>query len=233
MRPMIQTTAVAALSLAIAACGSASATPSATAPSPVTASASSVASPAAASVAPSSAAPQPAASRPGSSDGATSAAPSRTPATRVTGTVQTDTSGKLTLADGTNLEVTPTTRVTEQQAITAADLKPGMFVAITGKRQQDNTVLASIVSVFPESLAKVVKGGQFPMTEGNLMTNASIDQITGNSFTVTFQGGGARITIAPGAQILKQIDATPADVKPGEKVSIAVVNGAAQSISIQ
>ncbi|HUZ76044.1 MAG TPA: hypothetical protein VMV93_00530 [Chloroflexota bacterium] len=65
------------------------------------------------------------------------------------------------------------------------------------------------------------------------MTNASIDQVTGNAFTVTFPGGGARITIAPDAQILKQVDATPADVKPGEKVSAAVVNGAALAISIQ
>ncbi|MGH2363718.1 MAG: DUF5666 domain-containing protein [Chloroflexota bacterium] len=151
----------------------------------------------------------------------------------MTGTVQTDAAGKVTLADGTSLDVTPTTRVTEQQTITAADLKPGMFVAITAKRQQDNTLLASIVSVFPDSLTKVVPGGQRPMPEGNLMTNASIAEISGNSFTVTFPGGGARITIAPGARILKQIDATPADVKPGEKVSISVVNGAAQSISIQ
>ena len=231
MRPIIQTIAAAALSLVIAACGSGSpTTPSPSASTLATSARPSVASVAPASVAPASTAAQPAASSPASQ---ASVAPSRSPATRVTGTVQTDAAGKVTLADGTSLDITPTTRVTQQQSITAADLKAGMFVAITGKRQPDNTVLASIVSVFPDSLRKVVPGGQRPLPEGNLMTNASIDQVTGNAFTVTFPGGGARITIAPDAQILKQVDATPADVKPGEKVSAAVVNGAALAISIQ
>jgi len=157
MRPIIQTIAAAALSLVIAACGSGSpTTPSPSASTLATSARPSVASVAPASVAPASTAAQPAASSPASQ---ASVAPSRSPATRVTGTVQTDAAGKVTLADGTSLDITPTTRVTQQQSITAADLKAGMFVAITGKRQPDNTVLASIVSVFPDSLRKVVPGG--------------------------------------------------------------------------
>ena len=233
MRHIIQTTAFATLSLAIAACGSASPAASPSASIASTSTAPSIATSAQPAASAGSNPVQASGPGPSASGGAAAGAPSGNPATRVTGTVQTDTAGKVTLSDGTSLDVTSTTRVIQRQTITAADLKPAMFVAITGKRQQDNTLLASIVRVFPDSLAKVIKGGQFPMTEGNLMTNAAIDQITGSSFTVTFPGGGARITIAPDAQILKQVDATPADIKPGEKVSAAVVNGAAQSISIQ
>ena len=117
--------------------------------------------------------------------------------------------------------------------MTPADLKPGLFVAITATRQPDNTLLATIVSAFPASLSSTVPGGQRPLPEGNLMTNATIDQVSGNSFTVTFPGGGAKITLAPNAQLIRQVDATPADIAPGATISAAVANGTAQSISIQ
>ena len=152
---------------------------------------------------------------------------------RVSGTVQTADGGKITLADGTSFTVADNARVFRQQTIAAADLKSGQFVAVTAKRQQDNTLLASIVSIFSDSLSKTIQGGQRPLPQGNLMTNATIDQVSGNSFTVTFTGGGANITLAPDAQILKQSDATTADIKPGAKVSAGVVNGTAQMVLIQ
>ena len=133
-------------------------------------------------------------------------------------TVKTVAGTKVTLDDGTSFDLTPTTRITHQQKVTVADLKPGAFVAITAKRQTDNTLLASIVSVFSDSQSKTVPPGQRPLPEGNLMTNAAIDQITGNSFTVTFTGGGAKVTIAPDAQILKTTDSTAADIVPGSTV---------------
>jgi hypothetical protein len=117
--------------------------------------------------------------------------------------------------------------------MTPADLKPGLFVAITATRQPDNTLLATIVSVFPASLSATVQGGQRPLPEGNLMTNATIDQVSGNSFTVSFPGGGAKITLAPNAQLIRRVDATPADIAPGTTVSAAVSDGAAQSVTIE
>jgi hypothetical protein len=139
----------------------------------------------------------------------------------------------VTLADGTSFELTPTTRVVRQQPMTAADLTPGLFVAITATRQPDNTLVATIVSVFPPSLSTTVPGGQRPLPEGNLMTNATIDQVSGTAFTVTFPGGGARVTLAPNAQLIRQVDATPADITPGATISAGVANGAAQSVAIQ
>jgi hypothetical protein len=64
------------------------------------------------------------------------------------------------------------------------------------------------------------------------MTNATIDQVTGTSFTVKFTGGGANVTLAPNAQILRQVGSTPADIKAGATVSASVIDGAAQSVSV-
>src|SRR5205814_346016 len=44
---------------------------------------------------------------------------------------QTATAGKLTLADGTVLELGASTRITRTDPATPADLRPGLFVAIT------------------------------------------------------------------------------------------------------
>jgi hypothetical protein len=132
-----------------------------------------------------------------------------------------------------SFQVAPNARIARLQVIKASDLKTGQFVAITAKRQADNTLLASIVSIFPDSLTNVVPGGERPLPEGNLMTNATIDAISGNSFTVVFTGGGGRVTLASDAQLIKQTDATVADLTPGTKINAGVNNGVAASVLIQ
>ena len=152
---------------------------------------------------------------------------------RVEGVVRSNAGDRVTLADGTSFDLTRTTRITRVRSATAADLKPGLFVAITAKPQADGTLLASIVSVFPDSLKSAIQSGQRPLSEGNLMTNASIDQVSGNTFTVSFAGGTAKVVIAPDAQLIRQTDVPASDIVAGEKVVVSVSNGIAQSVQIQ
>jgi hypothetical protein len=149
----------------------------------------------------------------------------------VDGTVQAVAGSTLTLANGRSVSVPDSARVTRSTVITAADLHQGDYVAITAKRQPDNTLLASIVNVFPPSLGQT-RPGQFPLPEGNLMTNASVDQIEGNRFTVSFPGGGARVELAPDARVTRQLDASLADLHPGDAVTLQVVDGAARFVTI-
>ena len=157
-------------------------------------------------------------------------------ATRVDGTVQSASATAVTLADGTVLQLTPTTRIVRTDRATVADLKPGLFLAITAKQQPDNTLLASIVNIFPASLGATIQAGQRPLAEGNLMTNApiaSIDQVSGSSFTVTFSGTTAKVVLGPGAVITRQTDVDPSAIPVGTKISATVRAGVAQSISYQ
>jgi hypothetical protein len=153
------------------------------------------------------------------------AAPSRI---SVDGTVQTVDGTKLILADGKSFALTDKTNVVRLVPLTAADLKVGQYVAVTAKRQPDNSLLASVVNVFPTT------GNTFqrPMTGGNIMTNGTIDQISGNSFTVTFTGGGAKVVLAPDAKINQFQTATLADVKPGATATVTTANGATVGIQI-
>ena len=68
------------------------------------------------------------------------------------------------------------------------------------------------------------------------MTNApiaSIDQVSGSSFTVTFSGTTAKVVLGPGAIITKQTDVDPSAIPAGTKVSATVRAGVTQSISYQ
>jgi hypothetical protein len=159
---------------------------------------------------------------------ATTNAPAAPPRTTADGTVQTVDATKLTFADGNSFTLTDTTNVVRLVPITVADLKVGQYVAVTAKRQPDNSLLASIVNVFPTT------GNTFqrPMDGGNIMTNATIDQISGNTFTVTFTGGGAKVALGPDAKINQFQTATKADLKPGLAATVIATNGAAAVIQI-
>lgn len=169
---------------------------------------------------------------PASSPAAAAATPPTNPAERDDGTIQAVANGTITLSDGKTFSVVSKTRIIRTESIKAGDLKTGDYVAVTAKRQTDNTLLASVVNVFPSSL-KGVGVGQRPMTGGNLMTNATVDKIDGDSFTVTFPGGGAQVKLAPDAQLNRLVDATLDDLKAGTTVSALVQQGTAQSISIR
>lgn len=153
------------------------------------------------------------------------AAPART---FVNGTVQSIDGTKIVLADGSSYAISGTPNVTRLVPITAADLKVGEYVAVTAKRQPDNSLLASIVNVFPTT------GNTFqrPMTGGDIMTNATINQITGKTFTVTFTGGGAKIALAPNAKINQFQTASLADVKPGATATVITSNGSVVGIQV-
>jgi hypothetical protein len=185
----------------------------------------------AASTAPTSAATSAAQTVPNaiSSTQAAAATPATNPTTRVNGTVASVNGNTVTLKEGGSFSLAPQTTITRNVAGSSTDLVPGKGVAVTAKQQPDNSLLASVIRVFPSAPGTL---GQSPMDGGNLMTNATIDSGSGNAFTVTFPGGGAKVTVAPGAQIITRVAATTADIAVGATISASVLNGAAQSVSI-
>lgn len=182
------------------------------------------------------ASPAPAANTPAAAASAAAPSGSAPAATRVDGTLQSVTATTLTLTDGTTLQLIATTRTVRTDKATLADLKTGSFVAITAKQQPDGSLLASIVNVFPASTGANIPAGQRPLTDGNLMTNApiaTIDQVTGNTFTVTFSGTTAKVVLAPGATITRQLDVRPEEIPALTKISVTVRAGVVQSIGFQ
>jgi Domain of unknown function (DUF5666) len=159
------------------------------------------------------------------------ATPATNPNARQMGTVTAINGNTVTLQDGSTLTMTPQTAVTRRVAASPSDIQKGVSVAVTAKRQPDNSLMASEVVLFDSVSSSFYR--QFPMDAGNIMTNATVDQLTGNSFTVTFPGGGEHVTLAPDAKVSKVVKGQPSDIKVGDAISASVSGSTAQSVSIQ
>jgi Cu/Ag efflux protein CusF len=150
---------------------------------------------------------------------------------RLTGKVASVASGKVTLDSGKTFTLAADTRILRAMAATMSDLKVGDYVAVTAKRQPDDTLLASMINVFAPS-QRGIAAGQFPIAGGNLMTNATIDRVDANGIGVSFPNGNAVVKIAPDAKLMKLVEATAADVKEGVSVSAVVAGDVARSVTI-
>jgi hypothetical protein len=144
----------------------------------------------------------------------------------IDGTIQSLTVDTVTLADGQRFAVTARTGYVQQAVAQPGDLVPGVYVGIKGKRQNDGTLLASVIDIFGQQGA----GNQFPLLGGDLMTNATVASNDGTKLAVSFTGGGANVTLAPGVQIYRDQPGAAADVTAGRMVTIVVSNGAAGAI---
>lgn len=156
-------------------------------------------------------------------------------AQRLSGKVTARSVDRVTLDDGRTFGVTNSTSVIVTHPGTTADLRTGEYVAVTAKRQPDETLLATIVNVFPTAPSQF---GQFqrPMGEGNLMTNAvveKIENVDGQRFTVTFPNGRDQVTLALDAQIRVLASGSPVDIKTGAILFAQVVGDVAQTVLIQ
>jgi hypothetical protein len=157
--------------------------------------------------------------------------PAVNPVARVSGSVTRVSDNDVVMSDGSDFRIDPSTAITKRLSGAGRDIQAGRVVAVTAKREPDNTLLASMVLIFP--IAPNFQLGQRPIDGGNLMTNATVDKADGETFTVSFPGGGAQVRLAPGAQVQILAPGTAADIKPGLTISAAVRNGVAQSVAIQ
>jgi len=153
--------------------------------------------------------------------------------TRMNGVVQSVTGSSVTLANGTSFTISSNTRFLHAVDVGVSDLQSGDLVAVTAKKQDDGTLLASVVNVFPKSIQANIRQGQSPMAAGNLMTNAAVDTVANGGFTVKYPDGTAQVKLAPDAKVTKLADGTLADVKVGSTVLALVVNGVARSVTIR
>ena len=158
--------------------------------------------------------------------------PAVAPGTRVSGAIQSVAENKVTLQDGASFGIAPSTQISCVVTASLSDLRPGDYVAVTAMRQPDDSLKATVVNIFPAS-ARGAANGQFPMTGGNLMTNAAIAKVSSSGLAVTFPGGSENVTLASGARITRSVAAQQSALTPGARITAAVCDGVAQTISVQ
>ncbi len=161
--------------------------------------------------------------------------------------------------DGTMTSATlaPNGTITSNEKATLADIKPGDFVATGGTLGADGKIHSNEIRIFPEAMRGRGEG-QFPMQQpGQIMTNATIEQVVsvsgGGVMKMTFHGtkdangqctgrapadlstacvGETEIQVAPDIPVTAQRSVEASALKPGMHAQMTVANGAAARVTL-
>lgn len=155
-------------------------------------------------------------------------APQGTP-TRIRGTVEKLDGNTLTVKsrDGQNVSIALADNFAVRSLVkkSLSDIKPGDYVASTGRRGPDGKLYAVEVRIFPEAMRGVGEG-QFPwdLTPDSVMTNATVAGISsapqGETLKVTYKGHESEYIVKPGTPILTYAPGDPSMLKPGTAVFV-------------
>jgi len=138
------------------------------------------------------------------------------------------------------VQLTPDTKVRAVTLANIEDIKPGSYIGSAAIPQEDGTLKALEVHVFPPELAGSGDGHRpFDLAKGSSMTNGSVGDLVvsnGRVLTVNYKGGQQKILVPEDVPI---VNLTPGDrslLKVGVKIVTFVTQGAdgtltAQSIS--
>jgi hypothetical protein len=157
------------------------------------------------------------------------AAPQGTP-TRIRGTVQKLDGNTLVVkpksGDPVTITLAPNFGVSKLVKKKLSDIKPGDYVASTGRKRPDGTIHAVEIRIFPEALRGRGEG-QFPwdLTPDSVMTNATVSGIAaapkGKTLTVTYKGTQSSYIVDPTTPIMAQVPGDASLLKP--KVYVVVL----------
>ncbi|PBJ22925.1 hypothetical protein BSF44_28140 [Pseudomonas sp. ACN8] len=135
------------------------------------------------------------------------------------------------------------TKDTKVRAVTLAnieDIKPGSYIGSAAIPQEDGSLKALEVHVFPPELAGSGDGHRpFDLVKGSSMTNGSVGDLVvsnGRVLTVNYKGGQQKILVPEDVPIVNLMPADRSLLKVGVKIVTFVTQGAdgtltAQSIS--
>ncbi|MBK5416514.1 DUF5666 domain-containing protein [Pseudomonas sp. TH31] len=143
---------------------------------------------------------------------------------------------------GENVVIT-LTKDTKVRAVTLAnieDIKPGSYIGSAAIPQDDGTLKALEVHVFPPELAGSGDGHRpFDLAKGSSMTNGSVGDLVvsnGRTLTVNYKGGQQKILVPEDVPIVNLMPGDRTLLKVGVKIVTFVTQSAdgtltAQSIS--
>lgn len=135
---------------------------------------------------------------------------------------------KLTLRNGNqaSAKLLPSTRVVWLTVAQPTDIKKGSYVGTAAIPQQDGTLKALEVQVFPESMRGVGEGSRgWDLSPGSSMTNGTVGNLisaNGRTMTITYKGGEKRVVIPDDVPIVTYEPADRSALTVGANV---LVNG--------
>ena len=142
--------------------------------------------------------------------------------------------------DNVVINLTKDTRVRAVTLANIEDIKPGSYIGSAAIPQEDGTLKALEVHVFPPELAGSGDGHRpFDLVKGSSMTNGSVGDLVvsnGRVLTVNYKGGQQKILVPEDVPIVNLMPADRSLLRVGVKIVTFVTQGpdgtlTAQSIS--
>jgi endonuclease YncB( thermonuclease family) len=107
-----------------------------------------------------------------------------------------------------------------------ADIKPGTYIGTAAMPQQDGSLRALEVLIFPEAMRGAGEGhSRWDLLPDSTMTNATVSEavqaVDGQTLTLTYKGEQKRVSVPPDAPIVTLVPAQKTDVTTGAPVFIS------------
>jgi hypothetical protein len=122
------------------------------------------------------------------------------------------------------LAVAPDVVVTAILAANLADIKPGTYIGTAAMPQDDGTLRAFEIQVFPESMRGVGEGHRpWDLQPQSTMTNGTVGDVVvtqGRTLTLRYKDGEKKVVVPENAPIITYAPATAAMLTPGAHVII-------------
>jgi hypothetical protein len=122
------------------------------------------------------------------------------------------------------------TLIFARKAAALGDILAGDSIGVAATQGQDGSLTATAINIFPPELVKRIRIGQFPMANGQVMTNGQVDRfdgkVEGRVVYMRYEMLTAAIAVPDNAEIHKSVKASLADLKVGLKVMVREIAGA-------
>jgi hypothetical protein len=116
------------------------------------------------------------------------------------------------------------TLILKREVATLDSIKPGEALGVAATRESDGSLTATAINVFSSEIWQRARKGQFPMSSGQVMTNAEVDRVVdkveGRTLYLKYDMLSAAISVPEGAEIRRMQPLKLSDLKPGMKVSV-------------
>jgi len=132
----------------------------------------------------------------------------------------------LTLSDGSaqSVAIGPSTLVLERMPATLDSIMSGDALGVAATKNDDGSLTATAINVFAPQLWEIVRKGQFPMANGQVMTNEQVDRIgggvQGHTLYLKYEMLTAAIDVPDSATVHRSVVASLGDLAPGMQVMV-------------
>ncbi len=135
------------------------------------------------------------------------------------------------------LAVAPNLVVTAILPASIADIKPGSYIGTAAMPQEDGSLQAFEIQIFPESMRGVGEGHHpWDLQPQSTMTNGTVGDVVvtqGRTLTLRYKDGEKKVVVPEKAPIITYAPATAAMLTPGVHVIITVARQADGSLVAQ